>query len=188
MLYWTAYAPTVDTVKHMIDQCTYVDKQYLSHIEHMRSDCSGISWHEYSHLSLNSFTSHSLIRHLISANNNQHQLILTRLTHADNPCPRLGPFSTGWKLMNVFKLEEFQSQKPFFTTKTDEFQGTVFPCVRMYVCVYVCCYEHTALILPLTRLQFHILLPCLSASLFGNCTRLIFFVFVAFIYRASSAF
>ena len=83
-------------------------------------------------------------KQLIRANIKHYKLI--RLTHADNPCPRLGPFSTGWKLMNVFKLEEFQSQKPFFTTKTDEFQGTVFPCVCVYVCmcvyisVYVCMY------------------------------------------------
>jgi hypothetical protein len=44
--------------------------------------------------------------------------------------------------MNVFKLEEFQSQKPFFTTKTDEFQGTVYPCVCMYVFVCVCVFVH----------------------------------------------
>jgi hypothetical protein len=42
--------------------------------------------------------------------------------------------------MNVFKFEEFQSQKPFFTTKTDEFQGTDFPCVFMYVCILACMY------------------------------------------------
>ena len=39
--------------------------------------------------------------------------------------PRLGSFSTGWKLRNAYELSEFQSQQPLFTTKTDDFQGWI---------------------------------------------------------------
>jgi mRNA deadenylase 3'-5' endonuclease subunit Ccr4 len=49
----------------------------------------------------------------------------TQLTDADNPCPRMGTLNTGWKLKNIFNFDEFLSQKPLFTTKTDDFAGWI---------------------------------------------------------------
>jgi hypothetical protein len=35
----------------------------------------------------------------------------------------MGTLNTGWKLKNIFNFDEFLSQKPLFTTKTDDFAG-----------------------------------------------------------------
>ena len=63
-------------------------------------------------------------------------LITHSLTHTDNPCPRLGPLSTGWRLKNIFSSDDFLPHKPMFTTKTDDFQGTALFCSRGYSTAY----------------------------------------------------
>lgn len=45
--------------------------------------------------------------------------------HQSPENPRLGEFSTGWKLRNAYDLPEFDGQQPLFTTKTDDFQGWI---------------------------------------------------------------
>ena len=39
--------------------------------------------------------------------------------------PKLGSFNTKLSLSNIYCLSEFEPQKPFFTTKTDEFAGWI---------------------------------------------------------------